>query len=116
MARKYGFKPDRSEILATDWLATACHRERLRPPERIVDLSCGHKAVTRAARAMQCPRCTEMIRQGHDYEGWINNRQHVYDGMIWRADPCRHFNERTDLGGGFIDEPAPSGDANLPAP
>jgi hypothetical protein len=25
--------------------------------------------------------------------------------MIWRKDPCRIFNERTDLVGTFIDDP-----------
>lgn len=108
LAARHGVKPERSRITSTDWLLTAVNRERLGASmlRRIVDLSCGHKAVTQNAKSMDCPRCAEMIRQGHDYEGWINNRQHTYDGMVWRDDPLRQLNERTDLSGSYLDEPA----------
>lgn len=41
-----------------------------------------------------------------DYEGFRAGR--VRDEMIWKADPCRQFNESTDLEGNFLrDEPEP---------
>lgn len=103
-----GCRPEPSIIKGTDFFASAFCRERLGGSmrRRIVDLSCGHKAVARNRNVMECPRCVEMLRQGFDYEAWLRgvSDDWPYDGMIWRKDPCRSFNEKTDLGGRFIND------------
>jgi hypothetical protein len=40
---------------------------------------------------------------GEDYDGFRNHG--MRDTMVWRDDPCRQFNEKTDLGGRFVDDP-----------
>jgi hypothetical protein len=64
---------------------------------RIVDLDCGHKALTRNLNRMICPRCTEMLRRSiatgeEDYETFRHG--HGEDRMVWEGDPCRGLNER----------------------
>lgn len=87
-------------IVETDYLATAFNRERLGKSmvRRIVVLACGHRAVTRNAGSMVCPRCTEMLRRSvetgdEDYEGY--RQGNVRDTMVWPDDPCQIFNEPT---------------------
>lgn len=62
------------KIVGTDWLASAINRPKLGPDmcKRIVDLACGHKAVTRNARTCPCSICHEMILNGEDYEAFRN--------------------------------------------
>lgn len=64
------------KIIRTDWLATAVNRGKLGPDhcKRIVDLACGHKAVTRNARTCPCKDCHKMILDGEDYEAFRNRR------------------------------------------
>lgn len=104
---EHGFKPVKSQIVATDILATSFNQAGLKieKGERIVDLSCGHKAVTNNQRDMTCPRCAQLLVHGMDYEAWISGNGGTLDGMIWREDPCRFANERTDLAGNFVDDP-----------
>jgi hypothetical protein len=97
---------DRERIKETDYLATAFNRDRLGTSmsRRIVVLECGHRAITRNAGSMICPRCTEMLRRSietgeEDYETF--RRGNMKDEMVWPSDPCRVFNEPTDLGGNF---------------
>lgn len=89
---------ERERIVETDWIATAFNREQLGADcvKRIVALACGHRAVTRNAASMTCPRCTEMLRRSietgdEDYEGWRHGSRR--DTMKWPNDPCRPFNE-----------------------
>lgn len=97
---------DRERIVETDHIATAFNREKLGASmsRRIVRLDCGHRAITRNAGAMVCPRCTEMLRRSvetgeEDFETF--RKGSARDQMVWTADPCRVFNEPTDLGGNF---------------
>lgn len=100
------------EIVRVDYLAMVFNVERMRRDrKRLVDLACGHKCYTNRIGKTRCPRCTEMLRRSikdgtEDYESYRAGR--VHDEMIWRDDPCRQFNELTDLEGNFLrDEPEP---------
>lgn len=95
---------DQERIIETDHIATAFNRERLglSMTRRIVKLACGHNAITRNSRVMRCPRCTEMLKRSvatgeEDYESF--RHRDALDFMIWPDDPCRAFNEPTDLAG-----------------
>jgi hypothetical protein len=63
-------------IVRTDLFATAFNREKLGSDmcKRIVDLECGHQAVTRNAKTCKCTACHEMILNGEDYEAFRNRR------------------------------------------
>lgn len=111
MATKFMVTPP-EEIVRYDVIAAAFNAERmLRDRKFLVDLACGHKCYTQRLNRTRCPRCTEMLRRSiadgsEDYEGYRAGR--VRDEMIWKADPCRQFNERTDLEGNFLrDGPEP---------
>lgn len=90
-------------IVARDHLAAAFNSERmLRECKFIVDLECGHKTYTRNLNKAVCPRCTEMLRRSietgkEDWDGFRHRGK--LDQMEWPADPCRQFNERTNLTG-----------------
>ncbi len=101
------FKPEQSRIVETDYLATSFNIENLGRGKRIVILSCRHRAVatTRQHTKMRCPRCVQMMKEGLDYDYWINHQQGGYDGMHWSDDPVRLLNEKTDLAGRFVDDP-----------
>lgn len=97
---------DRERITETDHIATAYNRKWLGEScvRRIVVLACGHRAVTRNAKSMVCPRCTEMLRRSvesgeEDYESF--RHCNLLDTMVWPDDPCRLLNERTDLAGKY---------------
>lgn len=100
---KISTPPER--IVSTDVFLMAFNSDLLlKQGKRIVDLACGHKATGRALDKMVCPRCTEMMRRSiadgsEDYEGFRHRGGR--DMMAWPADPCRQFNEPTDLGGNF---------------
>lgn len=93
-------------VVRVDHLAAAFNAERmLKDGKFLVDLACGHKAYTSALNKTRCPRCTEMLRRSiadglEDYESYRKGL--TQDHMIWRGDPCRQFNEPTDLSGRFI--------------
>ena len=72
--RSLGVKAPVEKIVVTDYLLTAVNRDRLGADmrRRIVDLECGHKAVTSNARECACGTCHEMILSGRDYEGFRN--------------------------------------------
>jgi hypothetical protein len=74
--RRFWKKPPIEKIVATDFLATSLNRDTLGPDlcKRIVDLECGHKAVTRNARTCPCKTCHKMILDGEDYEAFRNRR------------------------------------------
>lgn len=94
-------------IVRTDMIACAFNRERLGNRKRIVDLACGHKAITTSIDRCVCLRCREMHRRSVETgeEDWDTYRHgDGQDNMIWRDDPCRQFNERTDLEGNFIND------------
>ena len=67
--RDAGVKAPVERILRTDFLATAFNRDTLgsNMMKRIVDLECGHKAITRNVKRCKCPQCHEMILNGEDY-------------------------------------------------
>lgn len=91
-------KTDAERITETDLIATAFNRDRLGASmsRRIVRLACGHTAVTRNAKSMVCPRCTEMLRRSiasgeEDYLEFRHGNR--VDQMVWPEDPCRSLNE-----------------------
>ncbi len=61
-------------ITGTDMLATALNRERLGKTKRIVDLACGHQAVTTNRRRCGCWQCHYLITHGYDYDAFRNLR------------------------------------------
>jgi len=77
LMRRMKVKAPIEKILRTDWLATALNRKKLGEDmcKRIVDLACGHKAVTRNARTCPCSTCHGMILNGDDYEAFRNRGQ-----------------------------------------
>jgi hypothetical protein len=66
--------PPVERIVRTDWLATSINRDKLGEDmcKRIVDLACGHKAVTRNAKTCPCKECHKMILDGEDYDAFRN--------------------------------------------
>jgi hypothetical protein len=74
--KRYWKKPPVEKIVATDFLATALNRGTLGNDlcKRIVDLACGHKAVTRNVKTCPCLSCHKMILDGEDYDAWRNLR------------------------------------------
>lgn len=74
--KRFWKKPPIENIVGTDWLATSLNRSQLGPDlcKRIVDLACGHKAVTRNARTCPCLDCHKMILDGEDYDAFRNLR------------------------------------------
>jgi len=102
MFERFGIRPRPSRIIETDIVATAFNREKL-GKKRVVVLSCRHRAITGNQISMTCPRCVEMMKEGLDYDAWINGHSQD-DGLLWPADPLRILNERTDLAGNFVDD------------
>lgn len=94
------------KIIRGDVLAAAYNADKMLADRKfLVELACRHKAYTGALRRVRCLRCNEMLRRSvtdgsEDYESFRAGI--IRDGMIWLDDPCRCFNERTDLAGNFI--------------
>ena len=59
-------------IVSTDWLLTFSNRNKLKDFERIADLACGHKAITKAVHRCACYECHKMILDGEDYDAFRN--------------------------------------------
>lgn len=85
-------------IVRTEIIATSFNREHLGKDmtRRIVELACGHLAITCNQKTMICIRCTEMLRRSitsgeEDYESFRHGDRR--DLMEWPDDPCRLFNE-----------------------
>lgn len=103
MGIKYTTPSER--IVSRDAFAAIFNVDKmLRDRKFLVDLACGHKAYTRNQNRMVCPRCTEMLRRsiadgGEDWESFRYRQGR--DHMKWTKDPCRKFNEETDLAGNF---------------
>lgn len=86
-------------IVETDMILTMYNRTKLglSYSRRIAVLACGHRVITRNAKTMVCPRCTEMLRRSiadgsEDWDGFRNGN--AIDRMEWPKDPCRSINER----------------------
>lgn len=64
------------KIIRTDILATAFNQSKLgkNPLNRVVDLECGHKTVTKNMNRAPCHECHRMILDGEDYEAFRNRR------------------------------------------
>lgn len=95
----------REKIVRVDHLAAVFNAEKmLRDRKILVDLECGHKTYTGARYNAGCRRCREMLRRSledgsEDYDSFRKGL--TEDRMVWREDPCRRFNEPTDLSGNF---------------
>lgn len=102
-------KTPMERVVSADFFLMAFNAERaLSEGKRFVNLACGHKAYTGAFTRCICLRCTEMFRRsldgrGEDYIGFRAGI--VRDEMAWSDDPCRPFNEPTDLSGKFLRDP-----------
>jgi hypothetical protein len=101
------YKTPYERIVRHDLIATAFNVDRmLRDRKFVVELECGHKVYTGAKNKAVCPRCTEMLRRSllgdADYEGFRHGDGR--DFMVWPEDPCRQFNEPTDLEGRFLND------------
>lgn len=69
--RKHCKKAPVEKIVGTDILSTSFNRDKLRAAQRVVNLACGHQAVTTYSRKrVPCKLCHEMILNGGDYEAW----------------------------------------------
>lgn len=70
--RRFKVKAPVERIVRTDDLATALNRDKLgsNMMKRVVDLECGHKAVTTNQKRVSCGTCHEMILNGEDYEAF----------------------------------------------
>lgn len=93
-------------IVEFDTFLTVFNAEKmLRDRKFVVSLACGHKVYTASVKRVRCPRCTEMLRRSIDSsdEDYDSFRKGLLpDRMVWRDDPCRQFNEPTDLSGKFL--------------
>jgi hypothetical protein len=96
------------KIVRVDHFAAVFNSDRmLRDRKFLVDLACGHKLYTGAKKQARCPRCCEMLRRSiadgsEYYESFRAWR--IPDRMVWREDPSRQFNEKTDLAGNFVND------------
>ncbi len=68
--REHDIKAPVERIIRIDWVLVICNRKRLKPGERIVELECGHRAVTKNRVRVACAECHEMILNGEDYEAF----------------------------------------------
>lgn len=106
MKLPFPIKTPSERIIARDHLAAAFNSKRMiRERKFIVDLECGHKMYTRNLNKAVCPRCTEMLKRSIEdgSEDWDGFRHHgKLNQMEWPEDPCRQFNERTNLAGEFV--------------
>ena len=70
--RDAGVKAPVERILRVDWLATAmaCHLPSPNMLERVVELECGHLALTTNRKRVACETCHSMILNGEDYEAF----------------------------------------------
>lgn len=92
-------------IVRTDYFAMSFNGSRLKRRERIVDLECGHKAVTTAVHKCRCARCEEMLYRSittglEDYESFRHGDKS--DTMEWTDDRVCLLNEPHDLDGNRI--------------
>lgn len=73
--RRFKVKAPVEKIVRTNYLATALNRAQLGADycNRIVELACGHREVTRNARSCPCSTCHKMILDGEDYEAFRNH-------------------------------------------
>jgi|SRR6185295_15198583 len=64
------------DIVGTDFVATGFNRAKLGSNilNRIVDLACGHKAVTTNKRRAPCDVCLLMLLNGEDYDAFRNRK------------------------------------------
>jgi hypothetical protein len=97
-------KPER--IVRIDVMIMAFNVGRSALAPRVVELECGHRAITKSRKRMICPRCTEMLRRSiadgsEDYVSFRNGN--ALDRMSWKEDPCYRFNEPHDLSGNPLD-------------
>jgi hypothetical protein len=72
--RKHKMPAPVERIMRTDWIATAVNRKKLggNMGKRIVELACGHRAVTTNIKRCKCEDCHKMIMDGEDYEAFRN--------------------------------------------
>jgi hypothetical protein len=95
-------------IVRTDILLNVFNPDEfMRHRRRFVNLECGHKALTSAWERTTCLRCSEMLRRSiadgsEDYDAYRYGDGR--DRMSWPEDPCRAFNEPTDLEGNYVRE------------
>ena len=93
------------KIVDRDVMAAAFNVDKmLRDRKFVVRLACGHRCYTRNLNRAVCPRCTEMLRRSikDGREDWDNFRKGLKsDTMEWLDDPCRQFNEASDLAGNY---------------
>jgi len=97
----------KEEIMRTDFILMAFNQKKFNGKsgqKRPCDLACGHKVLTSAWNRTVCPRCVEMMKRSinggeEDWDGFRHRGGN--DTMIWREDPLREFNDRTDLAGTF---------------
>lgn len=81
--QKISAKAPKSRILHTDILATAYNIEQLEinDLERIVDLDCSHKVVTKNFKTCHCPICQAMVDRGADFDSFEQHlRENGYRG------------------------------------
>lgn len=74
--REIGVKAPMERIIRTDIMLTIHNEERLGkdwPLKRVVDLECGHRAVTKNKNRVACLACREMILNGEDYDAFRNS-------------------------------------------
>lgn len=64
----------RRKIRHTVHLATALNRNKLKKNQRVVELECGHIAITENVTRMQCSDCLRIILEGLDFEAFNNGR------------------------------------------
>jgi len=70
MMKKLEVKAPVERIIRTDSFAMIFSYDKLKPGEFIVELECGHKAVTRNRKRVACTISHEMILNGEDYEAF----------------------------------------------
>lgn len=62
-------------IVRTDIWSSILSKEVFPFPKRVVELECGHKAITKNIKRVACKVCHDMILNGEDYDAFRNLRR-----------------------------------------
>jgi len=73
MYRQTQPKPPVEHIIRTDIVASMFNR--FTPPKRVVDLACGHRAITKNRYRVGCVACHAMMLNGEDYDAFRNRER-----------------------------------------
>lgn len=75
--KRFNVKAPLERIVETNILMTALNQGKLdiKNLERVVDLACGHRVLTKNTKKCRCGVCQEMLDRGCDYDLFRNHEE-----------------------------------------